>query len=243
MGIVALDTTGARFVAALRRFDPRLKMPLGLLAGVVVWRSAPLGVGLLLTVLIATLLLPGLRGRALESGRPLLAFLAIWCGLKLGIDLFSGAAVLDAFTQAGELGLRLAALMTVGLLLAVSSSARLLGQGLAWYLRPVLRGKAWQAGLALALMVHYLPHIAATYARVRQTVERRIPDAPWRQRLEVLAFACVRILSQSTWKHSTAIAVRGLDNPAAWMRPMPWRASHIATFAGLTAMAVGLTCL
>jgi biotin transport system permease protein len=169
-----------------------------------------------------------------------LIFLLLWTGLKFGLDLLDAPALLAA-RQASLLGLRLAVLLLLGLCLSLAGSSRQYGLALTWALRPALGARAWKAGLALALLLHYLALCAETYGAVCATVRLRRPSGPaWRRALLTLQ-ALLRVLGQKTWEQAVALAARRLDSPEAWTarfapRPRVWFASFgLLLLAGVLA--------
>ena len=209
----------------LLALDARPKLAFALLAGMVLWRL-PLPVLLILT------LLGGFSCHALGAFDRLnmafwkvaLFFVLIWSALKFGLDLWGGSGLEAGLMAAGELGIRLVTLVLLGFTLTLSTSPRRLGQGLAWYLRPLLGHRAWHAALALALMIHFLPLGLAAASGLNQGLSRRWPGCPWPNRLRLIPQALLRVLSQTTWTQTLAVASRNLDQPKAWQ---PDRSVHL----------------
>ena len=232
------DSSPAR-AQALLAADPRIKIGLTFLLGLLTWRAGPAGVALYgLSLGVLLYFLGDIRAANQKVVRTFAFFVFIWMGIKLIFDLIGGAGLVPASLRAGELGLRLLVLLLLGLALALSTSPRGLGLALSWFLRPVLGKKAWQAALALALMVHFLPLTWQTFDTVRTTISLRAPRLSWPRRVLLLAQAAMRALSQKTWNQTVAIAARGLDSPGAWtarfeIRPQEWA-------VGLSAAALGI---
>jgi biotin transport system permease protein len=223
----------------LYQFDPRLKIILGLVLGVLVWHANLFGVVVYGLALCAILYVVGF-GQSGGAGKRVLWFAGVWAGLKLGAELLSGQPVAIAMALAGELGLRLAVLMLLGLALAASSSPRRLGLGLAWFLRPFLGAGTWRIALALSLMIHYLPLVWTSLERLSTVMTVRTVRRSWFQRV-VLGFSVLlRSLSLSTWRQTVALAVRGLDRPEAWEPNLPWCGKDMAVFSIVLIIALVL---
>ncbi|MGE4504107.1 MAG: cobalt transporter [Desulfovibrionaceae bacterium] len=230
----------------VRRLDPRLKVLFAVLLGALAWSSGLPGLAAMLVGLCWLLLrlraaLPG--GRAVLRGY--VWFLLFWALAKAGLDLWSGVGALAALAGAGMLTLRLTCLLGTGLALAVSTSPRQLGMALTWFLRPILRGRAWKAALALALMVHFLPITWETVARVRANVARRLPGARFWTRQAATARAVLRVLGQKTWNQTLAVACRGLGEAAAWEPEFPAGGGRAAQWGlgGVLALLLGALSL
>ena len=215
---------------ALLALDARPKLAFALLVGMVLWQ-------LPLSILFFLTLFGGASCRALGGftrangtlWRMAVLFVLVWSGLKCGLDIWAGAELLAGLGAGAELGIRLTTLLLLGFTLTLSTSPRRLGLGLAWYLRPVLGSRAWKTALALSLMIHFLPLALATVGGLGQGLAMRWPDCPWRARLRLIPLALLRVLSQTTWTQTLAVAARGLDNPETWrperaVRPGEWAA-------------------
>lgn len=163
-------------------------------------------------------------------------FLAVWIVVKLALDLWSGASLTAAAGQAGLLGLRLGVLLLLGLALSLATSPRSLGLGVANLSRPFLGGKAWQAALALALFVHFLPLAWHSIKAVKTSFRVRGLALSWWRRLLLFCQALLRYWSQKTWRQTLALASRGLDGQEAWNRPLP-----MAPGQWLIGLALGLS--
>ncbi|MFH1915339.1 MAG: cobalt transporter [Pseudomonadota bacterium] len=226
----------SRLGGLVRGLDPRLKLGMALLLGPTLWlmglvQAAVCAVALLC---IATALASGqhLGGRMV---RGLLVFVIFWVAVKAGLDVASGMEWSQVVAGAGDLAVRLTALLLLGLSLALSASARALGLAVAWAVRPVAGGEcAWKLALSLALMVHFLPMCLATVAEVRQTLARRCPRCGFFLRMTVIPQAVIRALGQKTWNQTLAVAGRGLDGPLAWEPDFSWsgRDTRCALVAG-----------
>lgn len=212
----------------LLQLDARPKIFLALLTGLVLWRLPEHALPLL--TLAAALLCFSLGGfsreyRNLWKGGAV--FVLTWTLLKLLLDILGTAAAGAAVAAAAGMGLRLAMLLMLGLTLVLSASPRSLGVGLAWFLRPVLGQRSWRLALALAMMIHFLPLTWTSAAGLLQNLSRRRPKCPWRERLRLVPQALLRVMSQTTWNQTVAVAARGLDRPEAWqpeapVRPVEW---------------------
>ncbi|WP_319584457.1 cobalt transporter [uncultured Pseudodesulfovibrio sp.] len=208
----------------VRSLDPRLKLAAALVAGPCLWKvplSAAIVVALFLLILV----------RCLAAGQPgggkmvrsLLSFVLFWVAVKVVLDAISGVPMEHLALDAGQLAVRLVALLMLGLGLALSTSARALGLAAAWALRPFLgRERSWRIALALSLMVHFLPTCLSTLTGVREVVARRFPEAGFFRRMRMVPQAVIRNLGQKTWNQTLAVACRGLDRPGAWEPDFAW---------------------
>ena len=170
--------------------DPRVALAVALVLGTLVWRAGPIGLALYSAALLTAVVI-GSQERPSER-RTFVAyarFTVLWVVVKWAFDMLRGVDALGAATAAGLLGWRMFLLLVLGLVLALACSARGLGAALAWALRPVLRQRAWEVGLALALMVHFLPGAWRTLAGLRDTLTRRAASLIWWRRQAVLAQA------------------------------------------------------
>jgi biotin transport system permease protein len=146
-----------------------------------------------------------------------------WVAAKAGLDALSGMPLDVIAAGAGDLAIRLVALLLLGLFLALSSSSRALGLAVAWAVRPVAgREQAWRLALSLALMVHFLPMCLSTVSQVRQTMTRRCPRCGFFLRMVVIPQAVIRAMGQKTWNQTLAVAGRNLDRPEAWEPDFSW---------------------
>lgn len=158
--------------------------------------------------------------------------------------LFPPLAVLrQTAMEAALLGGRLCVLIGLGLLLALTTSPRQLGLALSWFLRPVLGKNAWKTALSLALMIHFLPLVQATFAQVKQTIKLRQPRRSRWERFLLVPQATLRLLAQKTWSQTVAVAARGLDSPEAWVphfppQPLNWILGFLMAAAGLLPLAM-----
>lgn len=222
----------------VRRLDPRLKMGLALVLGPMAWLFPPLGVALLLAVLVPLVVgLAASQPLGSKMVRSLGLFIVFWIAMKAGIDAISGVPFMELLMAAAVLGLRLAALLMVGLGLSLSTSARSLGMALSWIIRPLVGGeRAWKVALSLSLMVHFLPLCLSTLNQIKETVSNRCPHMGRAGRTLLIPQAMLRALGQKTWNQTLAVAGRGLDNEGAWEPDFVW--SGRDTVCGL----VGVAC-
>lgn len=202
---------------ALLALDARPKLAFALLVGMVLWQL-PLLIVFFLTV-SGGASCRALGGFTRANGilwRMAVLFVVVWSVLKCGLDVWGGAELLTGVSAGAELGIRLTTLLLLGFTLTLSTSPLRLGVGLAWYLRPVLGCRAWKTALALSLMIHFLPLALATVGGLRQGLAMRWPGCPWPTRLCLIPLALLRVLSQTTWTQTLAVAARNLDRPDAW---------------------------
>lgn len=226
----------------LAETDPRLACLVVLTAGLGVWRAGPvalgaygLGFGLAFLCLRAAGRRPGI-GWGVASG-----FVLFWAASATALAMVGtqalplAGAALVGLTLAARLGV----LVLIGASLVMAATARRMGLALAWALAPVLGRRAWQAALGLSLMVHFIPLTAAAARDMRTAVARRAPRLPAWRRYGLVAQATIRVMSQKTWEQAVAVAVRRLDNEAAWTGLARPGAGEIALGLGLAA-GIGL---
>lgn len=208
----------------VRALDPRLKMGVAFALGPGLWMLPVISVAVLGTVLLLTTL--SLAVEEPVGGkmvRTLFSFTALWVGIKVFMDAFSGMEPLQIALGGGELALRLIALLLLGLALALSTSPRSLGLAVSWVLRPIIgQERAWKVALSLALMIHFLPFCLGTMTQVRDSFSRRCPKSGLRDRLTVIPLAILRNLGQKTWNQTLAVAGRGLEQAGAWEPDFTW---------------------
>jgi biotin transport system permease protein len=210
--------------AYVRSLDPRLKLLVALVLGACLWR-----IDIVLVLICALSLLAIVRPLAAiqpigsKMVRSLLFFVLFWVGIKIFLDLLSGMPLVQICMDAGELAARLAALLMVGLSLALSTSARSLGLAVSWIICPLIgKERAWQVALSLALMIHFLPMCLTTMSQVKETAASRCPQSGFRQRLNIVPQAVIRNLSQKTWNQTLAVASRRLDDSSSWEPDFDW---------------------
>jgi len=210
--------------ASIRALDPRLKMGAALVLGPLLWGMHPLAVGgwgvvLLPVVWVLSLAQPLGRKMILS----LFGFVVFWCGMKFLLDVITGLPVEAVIVDSLLLGVRLSALLLLGLSLALSTSARSLGLAVSWGLRPFMgKERAWKVALSLALMVHFLPLCLSTMNQVKQTLSVRCPDCGFFRKMVLIPQAVLRALGQKTWNQTLAVACRGLENGDAWQPDFMW---------------------
>jgi biotin transport system permease protein len=216
----------------VRQRDPRLKLCVAFLLGPSLWGLGLPLVGACLVCLSGLVLsLAVSQPLGVRMVRSLFFFVLFWVAVKAGLDAVSGLSAAQVGAGAADLALRLAALLLLGLFLALSSSARALGLAVSWAVRPLVgREQAWRLALSLSLMIHFLPMCLDAIAQVRQTLSRRCPRCGFFLRMVVIPQAVIRSLGQKTWNQTLAVAGRGLDNPRAWKPDFSWT-SHDSAWA------------
>lgn len=208
----------------VRSLDPRLKLAIALVLGPCLWKIGIISVSLY-AIVFFLILIPLAKSQPLggKMVRGLLVFVLFWVALKIGIDGVTGMPLGQVALDALELGLRLTALLLLGLSLAMSTSARSLGLAVSWAIRPLVgKEHAWRLALSLALMIHFLPMCLSTMTSVKETVARRCPEYGFRQRMLIIPQAAMRNLGQKTWSQTLAVAGRGLEDPQAWEPEFTW---------------------
>ncbi|AGW13330.1 CbiQ family ECF transporter T component [Megalodesulfovibrio gigas] len=232
---------------ALNTLDPRPVALLCLVFGILTWQTDALGAACHLALFLGLILcaprLGGSRGGQNPAGPPLLraglVFVGMWTAVKFVMLLWEAGWKYQPahLTDAGLLGLRLCALLAIGVALTALTSPLALCRAAAWTLRPLLKRRAWEPALALALMLHFVPLIWGTAGRIRLAMRcRQLPLSRRRQTLLFLQ-TLLRALATGAWTQTLAIAARDLDRDDAWR----WR-SHTAGHA-VPPRAVWLACL
>lgn len=214
----------------LRGLDPRLKLAAALVLGPCLWKVHAASAALCaLVFLILVPLLSVSRPMGARMVKSLFFFIFLWVAVKAGVDAVTGVPPEHIITDAGQLAVRLAGLVLLGLVLALSTSARAIGLAVAWYIRPLAgRERAWRVALSLALMVHFLPLCLSAVIGVRDVCERRCPGMGGIMKARVILQAVIRNLGQKTWSQTLAVAGRGLEGPEAWEADFRWTAWDLA---------------
>lgn len=217
--------------------DPRLKILLVLVLGVLTWRAGWAGVACYLGMALLATAVTFARGvHGKRQLRALALFVLFWTGLKAGFELLDGAEWGEALGESALLGGRLLVLVLLGLTLSAAASMRQLGLAAGWFLRPLLGRRSWQAALGLALMIHFLPLTLRTLQQVRTSIRLRSPQVGLPRRLGLLVQTTLRVLSRRTWDQTVALAVRGLEREGMWrmhrpIEPLPWSACGVVLAA------------
>lgn len=228
----------------IRGLDPRLKLLMALVLGPCLWKVHVFAVAACAIVLLL-IFLPLTVSQPVGSRmvRSLFLFVLFWVGFKVTVDAVTGVPTEHIFLDAGQLATRLAALLLLGLALALSTSARALGLAVSWGLRPVAgKERAWRVALSLALMVHFLPICLSTMSQVRDVLGRRCPGAGFIKQARVIPQAVIRNLGQKTWSQTLAVASRRLENPEAWEPDFAW-SGRDWLYAGLFGCTIPLLFL
>lgn len=213
------------FVAdGMRALDPRLKLAVALVLGPGLWKMHVASAAVCVVVFLALVpLLAVNRPMGRRMARSVLFFILLWVAVKASVDGATGVPVETIVKDAGQLAVRLAGLVLLGLVLALSTSARTIGQAVAWGIRSLVgRERAWRVALSLALMVHFLPVCLTTLQGVRDMLNRRCPGAGFGMRVRVIPQVVIRVLGQKTWSQTLAVASRGLEGPEAWEPDFCW---------------------
>jgi len=220
--------------------DPRVKIILAGMFGLLIWRTGPPCIFLHFGGVFALCLLLDVftwKNRNLLTSY--LAFILFWILVKTLADTLSGLRFSQMIVkETAFLGLRLSILIMLGLALSKSCSPRQLGLALSFYLRPFLGRNAWRAALSLALMIHFLPLAMQTLSHVKTALKIRSPQRNWFQRSLLVPFASIRVLARSAWSQALAISARGLDRESAWNEKFPpqpktWITGGVVALAGL----------
>ena len=224
----------------LRRTDTRLLLLLAALAGLAAWFVPWPWVGLLapcaaLLACVAYSLLP--RGKTMLAAYGL--FLLLWVAGRHSLELFETPGAFGPALQSSVVwGIRLAIMLGFALTVPLASTPVGIGRAVHWCLhsvaqprrriwslwplrkiRPSVERLAWQASLAMAVMLAFIPKTAATLAAQRTSLSMRCPNMPIHRRLHLLGLGVLRALSQETWDMSLSIASRGVYRAEPWQ----WR--------------------
>lgn len=202
---------------AIAETDPRIKILAAMVFGLLALKASAAGLlafGLLQAVVLLAVSLEEPMNRSMAKAYIL--FVVVWMAIKFGLDLWTGLGWRQAALVSGELGLRLAVLLLIGLSLALATSPRSLGLALASLLRPILRDRAWRAALSMALFVHFLPLVWHSIKAVQTSFAVRGLKLAWWRRVVLMTQSLLRYWSQKAWKQTLALATRGLDGPEAW---------------------------
>lgn len=230
---------------ALGAVDGRVVLLLALLFGALVWRAGAAANALYAAGFAAVLAGAGATaGEARRLLRRAGTFAALWGGVKLGLDLLSGAPPAAALGTAGLLCLRLVALLLLGGAVSALVTPRALGLALATLTRPVLGRRAFGASLALLLMIHFVPRALAAFEAAGAALRARRIRVSRARALVLVLESGTRNLARMTWDQTLAVTARGLDRPDAWRdapppRPRDWAAGvAVAALAVLVAAAL-----
>ena len=143
-----------------------------------------------------------------------LFWLATFFLFRLGAESGAYTACLETL----EFGTRLSCLPGAALAPALRLSALELSRIFVWYLSPF--SLAWRCGLALAVMLAFLPRCLRVLRGLRVSAALRAPHLSARRRIFLLGLASLRILGAQTWSMAICIAGRDLYRPGPWL----WRA-------------------
>jgi len=210
-------------IETLQAADPRVKILLALILGVLVWSCGLVGLcAYLLAIGFVSWRLLG-RGELISGSLGRLGVLVLaWCLLKAALEWVGGAGLQTAFLEAAVLGGRLLALVLLGLCLTAVTSLAQLGRGAAGFLRPLPGDLGWRAALGLSLMIHFLPLCLKTFRQARLSLSLRAAGLPPWVQLRLFVQTVLRVLAGRTWDQTLVLASRGLDRPEIWQEPLPF---------------------
>jgi biotin transport system permease protein len=204
----------------LRDLDPRLKMALTVWLGVRIWQVGPVPAMCLSALAGGVLLLLRPGGRSPVSLKGAALTVILWVTVKAGLDLLVPGTG-NVWEQSLLLGLRLSFILCLGTLFFLTTTMRNVSLAVVRMSRPVLGDRAWQVGLALGLMVHFIPTALSVAGQVRHSLSLRLGRASLPVRASLLIRACLRTLGEKTWSQTLALAARGFDSPRAWEEEIP----------------------
>jgi biotin transport system permease protein len=224
--------------------DARVVLLVGLLLGVLVWRVGLAGNALYAATAAAVLAATGAgRSGAIRVARSAAPWALVWGGVKLGVDLLSGAPAAVAFGEVVLLTVRLAVLVLVGAALGALVTPRALGLALASVVRPLAPRSAWKVGLALLLMLHLVPRAWDALRSARGALRIRRIGLPWHREIVLVVEAGTRSLAVLTWDQALAVAARRLDRPEAWEDAPPPRLRDWCAGVAIAAAAIAAAAL
>jgi hypothetical protein len=231
-------SAAARILQVLKRVDSRLLIPLCSAAGLAAWLVPRQMLG---AFFFPALCLLWLAYQLLPEGKKLLrgyALFSLFWGLShFALRLWEHPDVFwPAMGEAGIFGVRLFSLLGLALGVPLTGSALTAGRVLTWYLQglavleemlcalPCLRGRfhprlrqsAWNCGLALAVMLAFLPRTLRTLRDLRRNLNLRAPHLSSRRRMILLGLGALRLFGAQAWSMTVSIAARDL------YRPLPW---------------------
>ena len=240
MGVTAAPAwmPPARASGRLAGVDGRVVLLLALLFGALVWRAGMAANVLYAAFFAAVLASAGATAAdAMRLVRWVAGFALVWGGVKLAVELASGAPLHEVVGTVALLVIRLVVLLLLGGAVSALVTPRALGLALAGVTRPVLGRRAWAVSLALLLMVHFIPRAVAAFEGARGALRvRRVALPRWRALLLVLE-AGARNLAQMTWDQTLAVAARRLDAPEAWDERVPLRLAEWGAGCAVAALA------
>ena len=203
------------------RLDSRLKAAMLFGASFLTQYFPPWALPLWLAVLACLFLRREMRAaEALAMLRGAAVFAAAWFAMLFPCLAwqYSGdvaAASAAALPMAG----RLLAWAVLGMAFARFSPPIETGRAAAWFLRPFLGGRAWRAGLALALVAWFLPATLHLVGDVNAAIRARRLSLPWRRRVFLVAGTALRLMEKKAWELALGLASRRLDQDRAWTMP------------------------
>jgi len=224
--------------AYIRGLDPRLKMAAALALGPALWKIHIFSVSICCLLLIGMVWrLAAIQPLGAKMIRSLMVFVLFWMGIKVVLDGLTGVPLDHVAFDALQLGVRLVALLMLGLALSLSTSPRSLGLAVSWVLRPLIgQERAWRMALSLALMIHFLPTCLSTMNGVRDVARQRCPDMGLVGRFRMVPQAIIRNLGQKTWNQTLAVACRGVDSAESWAPDFTWTGRD--TYVGFVLIAL-----
>ena len=241
-------TAAVRVLQGMKLVDSRILIPFCAAAGMAAWLAPGRMLGVFF---LPALFLAWLGYRILPEGKKLMrscvVFSLFWGLSHFMLQLWEHPdAFWTASVEAGVFALRLFCLLGLALGVSLASSALEVGRVLTWYLQrlavleetlcalPFLRNKfhprlgrsAWRCGLALTVMVAFLPRTLRTLRDLRRNLNLRAPQLSRRRRLFLLGLGALRLLGMQAWSMTVSIAARDLYRPLPWTwRKEPGRAA------------------
>ena len=207
----------------LQDLDPRLKIVLTVWMGIRIWQMDPIPAAVMTILAGVTLYtLHPAPGKAPVSLKGAALTVGLWMAIKISLDLLLPEPG-NVWQEGILLGVRLSFVLCLGSLFFLTTSMRQVSLAVVQMTRPILKDRAWKTGLALGLMVHFIPTALATARQVRQAVSLRCDGIPLPVRASLLIRGCLRSLGEKTWSQTLALAARGFDTPDAWVEAIPFR--------------------
>ncbi len=200
----------------LKHLDPRVLIAVASLAGLSVWLVP--GEAAILIALLAVIAAWGAgAGRKIHRNllRGYALFLLFWVGTRFLFGWWN-TSLAQAVIEASLHGVRLVALLALGIVLSLIATPRSLGLAFAWFLKPAMRQNAWKAGLAFALMLSFIPRVFRSFTALRRSLNQRCPHLGFYRRTFLLGLSILRVLSLQSWDVAMAVATRNLYRSEPW---------------------------
>ncbi|MDR0361896.1 MAG: hypothetical protein LBJ46_04315 [Planctomycetota bacterium] len=210
-------STSSHAGGTARRLDARLKVLLLLGCSILTQYLDGLQAAVWLAFLCCLFLLRDLRtGMAMRLFRGGAVFAAFWFLVQFFASAFDGVELVAAAEEALPFAGRLIALVVLGIAFVSLTPPVQTGKAVTWFLTPFLRGNAWKAGLALALVSWFLPNCLGLVGKAGDAARMRGLALPVRTRARLAVGAALRTLETQADLIALGLASRRLDRPRVW---------------------------